>query len=70
MSDEWIGIINTTKPNYMKGASDLTIRKRLFLAMLRRKGKISYNHAGYENRWQLEFSQPTVTQHGDGSWQP
>lgn len=67
MSDEWIGIIHSTKPNYMKGASDMTIRRRLFLAMLRRKGRITYNHSGYENRWQVEFSQPAMSTHGDGS---
>lgn len=67
MSDEWIGVINTTKPAYMKGASDLTIRRRLFLSMLKRKGRITYNNTGYEFRWQVEFSQPTMSQHGDGS---
>lgn len=67
MSDEWIGIINSTKPEYMKGASDLTVRKRLFLSMLKKKGRITYNHSGYETRWQLEFSQPTMYAHGDGS---
>ncbi len=67
MSDEWIGVINSTKPKYMKGASDMTIRRRLFLAMLRRKGRITYNNDGYENRWQVEFSQPEMVQHGDGA---
>lgn len=67
MSDEWIGVINTTKPQYMKGASDMTIRRRLFLAMLKKKGRITYNNSGYEFRWQVEFSQPTMHQHGDGS---
>lgn len=67
MSDEWIGVINTTKPAYMKGASDLTIRKRLFLSMLKKKGRITYNNTGYEFRWQVEFSQPAMSQHGDGS---
>lgn len=67
MSDEWIGIIHSTRPKYMKGASDMTIRKRLFFAMLRSKGRITYNNSGDEFKWQLEFSQPQVTQHGDGS---
>lgn len=67
MVDHWLGIINSTKPNYMKGASDLTIRRRLFLAMLRKKGRITYNHNGTHNYWQVEFSQPTMHQHGDGS---
>jgi len=68
MSDEWIGVINTTKPAYMKGASDLTIRRRLFLSMLKKKGRITYNNSGYEFRWQVEFSQPAMSQHGDGSF--
>jgi len=67
MSDEWIGVINTTKPQYVKGASDSTIRRRLFFSMLKRKGRITYNNSGYEVRWQVEFSQPTMHQHGDGS---
>src|SRR5262245_46499465 len=67
MSDEWIGVIHTTKPQYMKGASDLTMRKRLRLAMLRKRGRFTYNNAGDEVKWQVEFSQPPVSQHGDGS---
>lgn len=67
MSDEWIGVINTTKPAYMKGASDMTVRKRLFFSMLKRKGRITYNNSGYEAQRQVEFSQPTMHQHGDGS---
>lgn len=67
MSDEWIGVIKTTTPKYMKGASDMTIRKRLFLAMLKKKGRITYNNSGYEVRWQVEYSQPAMHQHGDGS---
>lgn len=67
MSDEWIGVVKTTTPKYMKGASDMTIRKRLFLAMLKRKGKISYNNSGDEFKWQVEYSQPAMHQHGDGS---
>jgi len=67
MSDEWIGIIHTTKPKYMKMASDMTVRRRLFLAMFKRKGSITYNNGGDEFKWQVEFSQPTMHQHGDGS---
>jgi hypothetical protein len=67
MSDEWIGVIHSTRPKYMKGASDMTLRKRLFFAMLRKEGRITYNNSGDEFKWQVEFSQPSVTQHGDGS---
>ena len=66
MADEWIGIIETTRHKYMKGASDLTIRKRLLLAMLRNRGRLTYNHSGDELRWDVEFSQPPVSAIGDG----
>ena len=66
MADEWIGIVNSTRPKYMKGASDLTIRKRLLLAMLQKRGRIETNHSGTEVRWQVEYSQPPVQTHADG----
>ncbi len=65
-SGEFIGVINATRPKYMKGASDLTIRQRLLLAMLRRKGRIVYNASGDECRWQVEFSSPSIEAYGDG----
>jgi hypothetical protein len=67
LSDEWIGIVSTTMPKYTKGASDMTLRKRLLLAMLQKRGRIAYNASGTELIWQLKFSQPPVTQaDGDG----
>lgn len=66
MSDEWVGIVKSTMPKYMKGSSDATIRRRLLLSMLRRKGQIEYNQAGDECKWQVEYSQPPIVQHGDG----
>ena len=66
MADEWIGIIETTRHSYLKGASDLTLRKRLLLAMLKKRGRLEYNCSGDELRWQVEFSQPPVSAYGDG----
>lgn len=65
-SNEFIGVINATMPKYLKGASDLTIRSRLLLAMLRRKGRFLYNRSGDQCTWQVEFSQPDVESYGDG----
>ena len=66
MADEWIGIAQTTRHEYMKGASDQTLRSRLLLAMLKRRGRVEYNCSGDECRWQVEFSQPAVSSYGDG----
>jgi len=66
MSDEWIGIVHSTRPKFMKGASDLTIRSRYFLAKLKQKGRIEYNNSGDECKWQVEYSQPPVEAYADG----
>ena len=66
MSDEWIGVVHTTKPKYEKGASDMTVRGRYLLAMAKKKGRFSYNNSGDEMKRQVEFSQPEMTPYGDG----
>lgn len=65
-SSEFVGILNSTMPRYMKGASDLTRRSRLLLSLAEQKGRIQYNGSGDECRWQVEFSQPPVEAYGDG----
>jgi hypothetical protein len=66
MSDEWIGVATTTRPKFMKGASDLTIRSRYLLSRYRQKGRLEFNQSGEECRWQVEFSQPPVESYSDG----
>jgi hypothetical protein len=66
MSDEWIGVIHSTRAKYMKGASDLTIRKRLLLSMLKKRGRILYNQSGDELKWQVRKSKPPINQYADG----
>lgn len=63
---EWVGIANSTKPKYMKGASDLTLRSRLYLAMLKKRGRLEFNQSGEFCQWQVEYSQPPVEQYADG----
>ena len=53
------GILNpTTIAEYEKGAQDLTMRSRLFLAMLQHKNRVTYNHSGETCKWQVEYSEP------------
>lgn len=53
------GLIDvTTIANYEKGAQDLTMRSRLFLAMLQNRGRVTYNWSGEECKWQVEYSHP------------
>lgn len=60
MPDEWVGLVNTTAPKYLKGASDETMRGRLMLAMLKKRSRFEYNQSGTEMRWDIEYSQPDV----------
>lgn len=60
-----IAVVNTTISQYVKGAEDNTIRRRILLAHLRKNGKITYGNSGTSLTWQIEFSQPPMRQLGD-----
>ncbi len=64
-STEWVGIVNTTAPKYMKGAVDNTIRKRLTLSMLKKRGRITTGHSGESLKWQVKFDEAPVEGRGD-----
>lgn len=66
MAEEWVGIINTTAPRFLKGAIDSTIRERLILSLLRKRGRITTGHSGRDLTWDVEFKQPIVNAYGDG----
>lgn len=59
-------VLVTTASQFLAGASDLTIRKRLWLKMMQRYGRLSFNHAGYDCNWDIEYSQPELEQFADG----
>jgi hypothetical protein len=67
MSDEWIGVVNSTKPAYQKGFDDLTVRSRPLLSILQKNGGIKRNCNGVENRWQVQYSQPNFQMYADGT---
>lgn len=62
---EAIQVVNATAPKYLKGASNLTFRKRLWLAMLLRHGRVNYNETSTVCYWDVQFSEPTVRPYGD-----
>lgn len=47
----------TTIRDYMKGAVDTMARKRKLLAMIRSKGKITYDHGGQGIDWGVEYQE-------------
>lgn len=58
-------VVNATAPKYFRGASDLTFRRRLWLALLMESGRVVYNESSTECNWDVEFSEPEVRQYGD-----
>ncbi len=65
-SNEWIGVVNTTAPKFLKGAADQTIRKRLLLAMLERRGRLTFNNNSISLTWDVQIAEPPVEAYGDG----
>lgn len=64
-SNEHVAVVKATAPKYFKEASDLTFRRRLWLAMIEKYGQVEYNASSYSTVWDVEYSQPTVRQYGD-----
>lgn len=65
--EEHVAVVRATAPGYFKGVSDLTFRKRLWLAMLMRYGQVEYGVTGHSMTWNVEYSEPDVTTDHDGS---
>ena len=47
----------TTISNYIKGAADAVTRKRMYLAMVREKGKLTFKHSGLNTDWGIEYAE-------------
>lgn len=66
MADEqWVGAVNTLTSRYMKGAERETMRKRLFWALLNKRGLIEKGVGGVDLTWQVRYLQPPVTPYRD-----
>lgn len=64
---EWAGLVHSNAPKYIKGFVDATIRDRIILAMLQKKGHIRYGQGGLSMYWQVQALEPQVSQYSDNS---
>jgi hypothetical protein len=62
---EWVGTLHEQTPKFLAGWVDETIRNRIFLAMLRKNGRIILNANSPMCIWNVKFAQPTVNSAGD-----
>ena len=67
MANEWSGVITDNAPRYLKGVTDLTIRDRLLLSMLRKRGRITYGHSSHTLHWNVQRMQNPVETYNDGA---
>lgn len=67
MSNEWAGVVSAVAPRYLKGAADLTIRKRLLLSMMESRGLITLNCDSTEQKYDVEYKEPSVEAFSDGA---
>lgn len=67
MADVSSFVSTGTIAEYEKGYQDLTIRSRLFPAMLQRRGGVTYNHTGTEMKWQAMISLARAKEFGKGT---
>lgn len=51
---------------FKKGVADETIKRRMLLAELQRRGRISYNHDGTEMDWRVRYLEHDLNSYVDG----
>lgn len=59
-------LLVATALHYFKGFQDATIKKRLWLSLLKKYGLIEYGVTGHTHVWDVMYSQPAMSQLGDG----
>lgn len=63
---EWQGVVHATTEKFLPGCVEQTIRDRVVLAMLEKRGKITYNHSGDGFNWRFQAIEEESNQYSDG----
>jgi hypothetical protein len=67
MAEQWSGIVSAAAPEFVKGAIDLTLRERLWLALFNARGLVSTGVDGsYERQYDVDWREAPVTGFGYG----
>lgn len=61
----WVGIMNTTIPNYIRAVMQNTLRNRKWTAWMQAKGRITYNWSGYWADWPVQFAEAPIQGYAD-----
>lgn len=62
---EWARIVNTTIHKYIRDVEVNVLRNRKLLALLQKKGRITFNHSGDQLDWKVRYKQISMTGYAD-----
>lgn len=65
MADTWERIVNTTIHKYIREVEVGVLRNRKVLAMMREKGRISFNHSGDLMDWKVRYKRAPMQGYAD-----
>lgn len=67
MASDFTTIFKAAHPEFRRKLSDQTIKRRMLLAELERRGRITYNHDGTEMDWRHRYIEHELTPYVDGA---
>lgn len=62
---EWARVVNTTIREYIRGEEPNVLRNRKLTALLRERGRITFNHAGEQLDWKVRYKRAPLTGFAD-----
>ncbi len=65
-SQEFNRVLQTTIQEYMTGAEDNTLRTRKILALMKARGRITFNHSGTALNWGVQYKNRDIDGYADG----
>lgn len=65
MSEAWVGILKTTIPQFIRKVEPATMRRRAVMAMLQKKGRVSFNNTGHSMDWRVKKKRNVLTPYTD-----
>lgn len=66
MAAPWSRLINTTIRDYIRDVEVNTLRNRKLTALLKKKGRISFNHSGIAADWKVKYKRYKNVPYADG----
>ena len=61
MATDFTTIYKAAHANFKRGLSDQTIKKRLLLSAMQKRGRITYNNDGTELDWRVRYREHELT---------